>query len=144
MANNIGNLGEQVFTYKMREAGYTIQNVSADPSYWDKDIDFLVTSPSGNMRSFEVKYDTRLNQTGNLYLELTNVHSKGGAGWFSFCQADFLAYGDATTKTFYIIPMQKLRERAAILPSRMTNCGTDSIGQLVNLRDIQDIILTTI
>lgn len=140
--NNIGNLGEQVFSYKMREAGYTIQNVSADPSYWDVDTDFIVTSPSGNTRTFEVKYDTRISQTGNLYLELFNIHSKGGLGWFQFCQADFLAYGDATSKVFYIIPMEKLRERAQKLPQRMTNCGTDSIGQLINLRDITDITKT--
>lgn len=139
MANNIGNLGEQVFSHKMKEAGYTIQNVSADPNYWDKDIDFLVTSPSGNTRSFECKYDTRLSTTGNLYLELSNVHSKGGRGWFSFCQADYLAYGDASTKTFYIFDMEELRERVQYLPDRQTNCGQDSIGLLVRLRDVLDI-----
>lgn len=144
MSNN-GKLGEQVFRIKMQECGYAVQDVSGDSNYWDKDIDFLCTNPStGLSRSFEVKWDTRVSQTGNLYLELTNVHSKGGRGWFSFCQADFLAYGDAATRTFYIIPMVALRERAQQLPQRMTNCGTDSIGQLVNLRDIQDIILTTI
>ena len=139
MSNNIGNLGEQVFTYKMKEAGYTIQNVSGDPDYWDKDIDFFVTSPSGNSRSFEVKYDTRLNQTGNLYLELTNIHSKNGIGWYRFCQADYLAYGDAATKTFYIFDMQQLRERVQQLPERMSHCGQDSIGLLVSLRDVSDI-----
>ena len=142
--SNIGSLGEQIFSFKMKQAGYLVDNVSNNPDYWDKDIDFLITSPSGNTRSFEVKYDTRLNQTNNLYLELTNIHSAGGRGWFHFCQADFLAYGDAATKTFYIIPLDKLRERVKQLPDRQTNCGTDSIGLLVNLKDIQDIIITTI
>ena len=142
MANNIGNLGEQVFSFKMKEAGYTIQNVCGDPAYWDKDIDFLVASPSGNTRTFEVKYDTRLNQTGNLYLELSNIHSKGGVGWYRFCQADYLAYGDASSRTFYIFPMRELRERVQQLPERMTNCGTDSIGLLVSLKDIADLATT--
>ena len=142
MANN-GKQGEYVFSYRMKEAGYTLQNVSNNSSYWDKDIDFLATSPTtGATRSFEVKWDSRINQTGNLYLELSNIHSKGGKGWFTFCQADFLAYGDAQSKVFYIIDMQKLRERVKQLPDRQTNCGTDSIGLLVNLKDIADITLT--
>jgi hypothetical protein len=58
MANNIGNLGEQVFSHKMREVGYTVKNVSGDPVFWDLDIDFLITNPStGATRSFEVKFD---------------------------------------------------------------------------------------
>ncbi len=70
--------------------------MSGNPDYWYKDIDCFCTSPrTGATKSFEVKWDSRINTTGNLYLELTNVHSKGGRGWFSFCEADYLAYGDA-------------------------------------------------
>ena len=142
MANN-GKQGEQVFSYRMKQAGYTVQDVSNNPDYWTKDIDFLITSPTTSaIRSFEVKWDARINQTGNLYLELANVHSKGGKGWFSFCEADYLAYGDAQTKVFYVIDMQQLRERIKHLPDRQTSCGTDSIGRLVALRDIQDLVKT--
>lgn len=140
-----GRQGELIFSRKMIEAGFTVQDVSGNSEYWEKDIDFICNNPrTGNTRTFEVKWDSRINQTGNLYLELSNIHSKGGQGWFNFTQADFLAYGDAATKTFYIIPMDKLKEKAAKLPSRMTCCGTDSIGQLINIRDINDIVLTTL
>lgn len=142
MSNN-GRQGELIFARRMRDAGYIVNDVSGDREYWTKDIDFFCTNPTTEAsRSFEVKWDTRIHQTGNLYLELTNVHSEGGAGWFNFTQADFLAYGDAASKVFYIIPMEKLRERAQKLSQRMTNCGADSIGQLVNLRDISDITTT--
>lgn len=138
-----GKLGEMLFKQKMLDCGYKVEDVSNNSDYWSKDIDFIITSPTtGAVKTFEVKWDSRINKTGNLYLELSNVHSKGGKGWFNFCQADFLAYGDAQAKIFYVIDMQKLRDKAAKLPSRMTSCGTDSIGQLVNLRDIQDIITT--
>lgn len=140
--SNSGRQGELLFSRKMRDAGYTVEDVSGNSEYWDKDIDFIITSPSGNKRTFEVKWDTRINQTNNLFLETANRHSKGGCGWFSFCQADFLAYGDAITKVFYIIPMAELRARVKQLPDRQTNCGTDSIGQLVSLRDIADITKT--
>ena len=142
MSNKIGNLGEQIFSHKMKEAGYTVNDVTSDSRYWSKDIDFIITSPRGNTRTFEVKFDTRLNQTGNLYLELSNIHSKGGKGWFTFCEADYLAYGDAVTKTFYVIDMAELRARVKQLPDRQTSCGTDSIGLLVSLRDIADITKT--
>lgn len=62
MSNKIGNLGEQVFSHKMKEAGYIVNNVSMDPEYWEKDIDFFCINPeTGAARSFEVKYDTRLS-----------------------------------------------------------------------------------
>jgi hypothetical protein len=83
---NIGKQGEQLFQERMIELGYGVENVSSNPDYWYKDIDFFATSPkTGVRKSFEVKWDSRINATGNLYLELSNVNSKGGLGWFKFC-----------------------------------------------------------
>ena len=138
MSNN-GKQGEQLFTKRMKDKGYIVQDVSLDPFYWDKDIDFVVTSTSGAVKSFEVKWDTKINRTGNLYLELTNIHSRGGKGWFEFCEADFVAYGDANAQVFYIIPLLELRQKIKGLPQRLVNCGDDSTGLLVSLRDIADI-----
>jgi hypothetical protein len=60
--------------------------MTTNPDYWSKDIDFIVTSPTtGDTKSFEVKFDTKISKTNNLYLELGNVHSKGGLGWYRFC-----------------------------------------------------------
>lgn len=125
----------------MQQRKYIVEDVSDNPEYWDRDIDFIITSPtSGTTKTFEIKWDSRVNQTGNMYLELNNVHSKGGQGWFNFCQADYLAYGDAAAKVFYIIPLLELKERVKKLPYRQASCGSDSIGQLVALKDIQDLI----
>lgn len=141
MANN-GKQGELLFRERMTELNYSVQDVSGNPAYWDKDIDFLVTSPTtGAVKSFEVKWDSRINSTNNLYLELTNIHSKGGRGWFKFCEADYLAYGDAAAGFFYIIPLAALKERVEQSPrARYAQCGLDSTGLLVSLKDIQDII----
>jgi hypothetical protein len=112
----------------MIEKGYTVEDVTNNPSYWSKDIDFIVTSPTtGLTKTFEVKYDAKINKTGNLYLELASAFN-GGSGWYEICKADYLAYGDATTNTFYIIPLQELREKVKSLPKRLAQCGTDSIG----------------
>ena len=137
---NIGKIGEAIFKQRMSGHGYKITDVSDNPAYWEKDIDFIITSPhTGLEKTFEVKYDTKIHQSGNLYLELKNIHSKNCRGWFDFCQADYLAYGDATNDTFYVIPLLLLKERVNQLPRRIVQCGNDSIGQLVSLKDISDI-----
>lgn len=108
----------------MEDQGYIVEDVSKDPLYWNSDIDFIITSPTtGAIKTFEVKWDTKINKTGNLYLELENVNSKGFKGWFEFCKADYVAYGDARTHTFYIIPTKELRKRAQELPFRSARCG---------------------
>jgi hypothetical protein len=142
-AGQLGRKGERKFTEQMEARTYMVQNVSKDPTYYDKDIDFIVTSPfTGAVKSFEVKYDTRINYTNNLYLEMININSKqwNGEGWWKHCEADFLAYGDAATEQFYIIPVIDLKERVKELPERVGNCGYESAGLLVSLDDIQDII----
>ena len=101
----------------MEYNGYTVENVSGNPEYWHRDIDMIITSPfTGAVKTFEVKWDTRINKTGNLYLETESIYSKGGKGWFEFCEADFLAYGDAASRKFYIIPLLELKERVKQLP----------------------------
>lgn len=133
--------GEALFGRIMEDQGYTVEDVSKNPDYWDKDIDFIVTSPTtGLTKTFEVKWDSRINQTGNLYLEVSNIHSKGGRGWFEFCKADYLAYGDAVSAQFYIIPLLKLKEMVKRIGGRTAHCNDESTGILVNLEEIASIV----
>lgn len=47
--------GEELFSSIMTERGYQVQDVSGEPQFWKKDIDFIVTSPTtGAVKSFEV------------------------------------------------------------------------------------------
>lgn len=135
-----GKQGEELFKQIMENRNYTVEDTTNNPLYWSKDIDFVITSPTtGVTKTFEVKWDNRIGKTGNLYLELTNVHSEGGYGWFEFCQADYLAYGDAANGVFYIIPLLELREKVKHMPKQIVQCGSDSYGQLVSLKSISDI-----
>ena len=69
----------------MTDKGYEVTNVSSNPEYYYKG-DFIVKSPFSNeVKIFECKTDSKINKTKNLYLELTNVHSKDGLGWLNFC-----------------------------------------------------------
>ena len=139
---NNGRQGELLFQQRMETKGYTVEDVSANSQYFGKDIDFLITSPTtGETKSFEVKYDTRINSTGNLYLEFVNKNSEGCRGWFEFCQADYLAYGNAKTNTFIVVKMDKLRERVKCLPQRVA-LTDDSAGYLIHISQIKDLIQT--
>lgn len=139
MSNN-GKEGEKRFKQIMQSRNYLVNDVAKNPAYYDKDIDFILTSPTtGLVKSFEVKWDSKIGKTGNLYLELTNTHSKGGKGWFRFCQADYIAYGDSRNNIFYIIPLLELKNRIDKIPKRMGYCKDDSSGYLVSLKDIEDI-----
>jgi hypothetical protein len=61
----------------MEARGYDVVDMSGNPEYWYRDIDFIITSPtSGVTKTFEVKWDARINQTGNLYLERTSTFTK--------------------------------------------------------------------
>ena len=76
-----------------------------EPDYWSQDIDFIV---DGKI-TVEVKYDNIINRTGNLFIETANPRSQNGLGWYKFCQADYLAYGDSKINVFHMIKMNDLR-----------------------------------
>lgn len=53
-----GKQGEELFKQIMQNRNYKVVDVTDNPDYWVKDIDFIVTSPTtGLTKSFEVKYD---------------------------------------------------------------------------------------
>ena len=141
MSSN-GKCGERLFKSIMESRDYKVIDVSDNPEYWEKDIDFIITSStSGLTKTFEVKWDSKINSTGNLYLETDNINSKGGKGWYQFCQADYLAYADAATRTFYIIPLLELKKKVNKLCCRSASCDNGgSMGLLVSLKDISDIV----
>ena len=116
----------------MSANGYKVQDLSNDPSFWNKDIDFIIESPyTGAVKTFEVKYDSCINRT--------NIHSQGGKGWYKFCEADVLAYGDARTDIFHMIPVEKLREVTNQCYYPIGSCdGGESTGLLVPLKDLEE------
>ena len=122
-----------------------VEDVSNNPSYWSKDIDFVITSPTtGLVKTFEVKWDSKISKTGNLYLELVNRNSAGLLGWYEFCQADFLVYGDAERRIFYIFNLEDLRQVVKKKPKEVATCGRDSVGYLVSLKSLKGLYTTII
>lgn len=131
--------GEYELKKILREAGFKVKDVSEDPHYFHKDIDLIATSPiTFKTTTIEVKADYRMSETGNFYIEVANPRSKGGKGWFKFCEADILAYEDAINKKFYFIAVAALKTfidaNHEKLSLRHTSDG--SYGYLVKLNDV--------
>ncbi len=138
---NNGKLGERLFSQLMDAKGYSVEDVSGNADYFAKDIDFIITNPTGLVKTFEIKWCEKIHKTGNLFLEIINPRSKqwNGQGWWKHCQADYLVYGDARNRKFYIIPLLELRERVSALNlyTRSTNDG--SVGLILPLNKIEDL-----
>ena len=140
MSNN-GKYGEKLFAERMRALGYSVEDVSGDSAHQGKDIDFIVTGASGAVKTFEVKWDERINQTGNFYLEIVNKNSAGALGWYKFCRADWVAYGDALAQCFYCVPLDALREAVARYNPRIAYCKDDSAGYLLPKSAVEKYIV---
>jgi hypothetical protein len=99
------NAGEQELKDWLRGYGYKVKDVSDNPNYWKQDIDLIVNDKI----TIEVKWDSLLSSTGNLFIELVSDIDKNKDGWFRFCKADYLAYGAAEDKIFLIFKFDELK-----------------------------------
>lgn len=95
--------GEKQAKAALKAKGYKIQDVSNDSSYWFKDIDLICYKNDLEIR-VEVKWDSRIGTTGNLFIEDYSNIETDRKGWFHYCEADFLMYGDSAANKFYFIP----------------------------------------
>ena len=135
--------GEYDLMWSLREHGYTVKDVSNNPEYWGKDIDLIATNIFTEVTTtLEVKWDKRIAATGNLFIELENPRSKCGNGWYKFCEADLLAYGDAINRIFYFIRMSKLREyiNEHKLDMKYSTTADGSYGYLLPLFHVEHLI----
>lgn len=103
---NIGEL--RAYNY-LQANGWNVQDVTANPEYWNKDIDFVVSSEAESF-TVEVKWDNRISATGNMFIETVTDLDRCKEGWFSFCLADYIYYGDSVNQLFYVFKTNDLRE----------------------------------
>lgn len=102
--------GEYELKQYLKGNGFKVIDVSGNSAYWHKDIDLIATDASGITKTIEIKWDNRICQTGNLYIEYYNDCSKEHKGWINFTQADILAYGDSYNSVFYLFKMDDIKE----------------------------------
>lgn len=102
---NIGEL--RVYNY-LQDNGWNVQDVTHEESYFDKDID-LIARKENLCLTIEVKWDSRICQTGNMFIETITDLDRSKAGWFLFCQAEYIYYGDSVNQLFYVFKTDDLR-----------------------------------
>lgn len=103
---NIGEL--RAYNY-FQDNGLSVQDVTMNPEYWEKDIDFVVSSGTERF-TVEVKWDSRISTTGNMFIETVTDLDRCKGGWFTFCQADYIYYGDSFNQLFYVFKTEDLRK----------------------------------
>lgn len=142
MSNN-GREGEELFAKLMAARGNEVRDVSKNEYYFDKDIDFFLANPTGEKCSVEVKWCFGISKYGNLFLEYLNPRSKqwSGEGWWPHCQADFLAYGDAINRKFYIFNMSELRKVVEPIWNQLKDGSSwdNSIGKKLPLNKVKHL-----
>lgn len=91
-----------------------IEDVRLNPMWMSREVDFIVHYADGSVVRFEVKFDERAADTGNLYTEYARVYRgepthRMKPGWNLFTWADRIAVWVPTAHAFYFYgPIQML------------------------------------
>ena len=129
------NKGEQLVKEYLEQHGYSVIDVSKDQHYWSQDIDFIAIKGTETIK-IEVKYDTWIHSSRNLFIELLADVDRNKCGWIDYCKADYLYYVDAVDNSCYVIALEDVREYLKIYPYQIKNHiekNKFSQGALVNI-----------
>lgn len=93
----------------MKANNFTVIDRRNNKEYWGKDID-ITAEKQGFSANIEIKWDTKINKSGAMFLELLTNIQENKLGWANFTEADYIFYGDAQRKVFYIFRVEDMRE----------------------------------
>lgn len=142
--------GEYEAKQVLRRAGEKVIDVSENPIYWKKDIDLIVKDNNSTQWGIEVKWDSRISETGNLYLEYYNENSINNKGWLLFSEADIIFYGDSVNKCFYLFYLNDLKKyvnenkdqiKETSIIEHKNYKSSISRGYLVSLNEISHLLI---
>ena len=134
----VGALGEEKVKQALTRLGHTVTNTSIELQM--KDIDFICCNRKNQQTTLEVKSDFRVNDTGNVYIEISNMNNKrnGYKGWYYYCEAEHLGVVEPQANVCHIFQMNELREIINDNSFRTATCnGGETKGTLVPLSDIK-------
>lgn len=143
MAKKNYRLGEYYACQYLKSQGYEVEDTTLNPDYWEKDIDFIARKGNEGI-SIEVKWDNRISDSGNMFIETITDIDKGKQGWFEFCKADYIYYGDSNNNLFYVFKTDDLRrfmrnnktqQRKAPDYNYQNKVKKVSQGELVSIKD---------
>lgn len=79
---------------------FTINDIHECNEYFKDDIDFSIKKDSLNL-NVELKVDSKMNKTGNLFLEIISNEQFSTPWSFLKCKAEIFLYYDATEHIWY-------------------------------------------
>lgn len=137
-----GKVGEDEFIKLAGKAGWIVQDTSNDPKYWKQDVDFIITDKEGIDRKIEIKWDYRIHQTNNFFIETVSSVRINSDGWIKKTKAEMIFYGDAKNRIFYCFnPIDMLeycdKHKPRVVEWYNKETGTVVRGFLVNFFDYQ-------
>lgn len=100
--------GEALAMQCLTANGFQIIDRRDSPDYWKKDIDFTAVK-DGKSQEIEVKWDSRIGRSGALFFELLTDIQANRPGWANYTEADYIFYGDAVKRLFYVFPVPAMR-----------------------------------
>ena len=103
------NDGELKAYKLLSDNNWVVQDLTRCEQYYDKDIDLSITDGHRSY-TIEVKWDNVISRTGNMFIETFTDLDKSKQGWFLFCEADYIFYGDSKNNLFHIFRTQNLRD----------------------------------
>lgn len=128
----------------LEKTGKKCRDVSDDPDFQKDDIDFIVEGRSGNELSFEVKNDSKIYRTGNIFYEYISNVDYGTVGCFEKTKADFIVICSEQESKFYIIASEVLKEYVRNNKNSLRYIsrveGSNSAGYLIPKRNVAEYL----
>ena len=100
--------GEALAMQCLTANGFQIIDRRDSPDYWKTDIDFTAVK-DGKSQEIEVKWDSRISKSGAMFFELLTNIQANEPGWATYTEADYIFYGDAVKRLFYVFPVPAMR-----------------------------------
>lgn len=75
------NIGEIKAYEYLTAHGYIVEDTTENQNYFRKDIDFIAEK-DGEKISIEVKWDSRIAGTGNMFIETITNLDREEKGWY--------------------------------------------------------------
>lgn len=127
-----GNKGEGLILnwLKKQKSIIDIKDVTNNSKYFNKDIDFIFTLKNGKVVTCDVKYDSSIVKTGNIFLETIKNNRTMVDGWFITSEADFIfiVFGGPDDR-FLTLPLKEARDYFKINKNRLKRVyGKPNIG----------------
>lgn len=103
------NQGEQKAFDYLTSKYWLVVDLTDDERYYDKDIDLLALR-NGKRCTIEVKWDSKIATTGNMFIETITDLDRNRDGWYQFVSADYIFYGDSINDLFYVFATEDLKK----------------------------------